>query len=243
MLSDLKLVKLLAVIMLAVLTAAAQSGPVVLKSPNGALEISIATVRGQLAYQVTFRGQAVIEWSNLGLTMEDSPALGPALRVVSSQASSKDETWTAVAGKANPIRNHYNAVTVQTLETAANGRRLEMEARAYDDGVAFRYIVPEQSSAKELRVLNEATQFRFAKDANTIALISRGFQTSNEDDYHQLTISALHPEYLVNLPVLVEVPGIAWVGLTEADIEDYSSLFVATSGGYLRRASRPAWRT
>ena len=44
MLSDLKLVKILALVLLAVLTAAAQSGPVVLKSPNGALEISIATV-------------------------------------------------------------------------------------------------------------------------------------------------------------------------------------------------------
>ena len=241
MLSDLKLVKLVAPILLAVLTAAAQSGPVVLKSPNGALEISMATVRGQtvqaaggqLAYRVTFRGQPVIEWSNLGLTMEGAPALGPAVRVVSSQASSQDDTWNSPAGKANPIRNHYNAVTVQTVETAANGRRLAMEARAYDDGVAFRYVVPEQPSMKELRVLNESTQFRFVKDANTIALISRGFQTSNEDDYHELTISALHPEYLINLPVLVEVPGIAWVGLTEADIEDYSSLFVATSGGIL----------
>ena len=240
MLSDLKLVKLVAPILLAVLTAAAQSGPVVLKSPNGALEISMSTVRGQtvqadgqLAYRVTFHSQPVIEWSNLGLTMEGAPALGPALRVVSSQASSQDDTWNSPAGKANPIRNHYNAVTVQTVETAANGRRLVMEARAYDDGVAFRYVVPEQPSMKELRVLNESTQFRFLKDANTIALISRGFQTSNEDDYHELTISALHPEYLINLPVLVEVPGIAWVGLTEADIEDYSSLFVATSGGIL----------
>ena len=129
-------------------------------------------------------------------------------------------------GKANPIRNHYNAVTVQTVETAANGRRLVMEARAYDDGVAFRYVVPEQPSVKELRILNESTQFRFSKDANTFSLISRGFQTSNEDDYHELTIGGLHPEYLVNLPLLLEVPGIAWVGLTEADIEDYSSLFV-----------------
>ena len=241
MLSDLKLVKLSALIVLAVLTAAAQTGPVVLKSPNGAVEISIATVRGQtvqagggqLAYKVTFRGQPVIGWSNLGLTIEGAPALGPALRVGSSQPSSQDDTWTSAAGKANPIRNHYNAVTVQTVETAATGRRLSIEARAYDDGVAFRYIVPEQPSVKELRVLNESTQFHFAKDANTVALISRGFQTSNEDDYHELTISALHPEYLINLPLLVEVPGIAWVGLTEADIEDYSSLFVATSNGVL----------
>jgi alpha-glucosidase len=238
MLCDLKIVKVLALVLLAALTAAAQTGPVVLKSPNGALEISIATVRGQsvqeaggqLAYSVAFRGQPVIEWSNLGLAMEGSPALGPAVRIESSQASSLDETWTSVQGKANPIRNHYNAVTVQTVETAADGRRLVMEARAYDDGVAFRYVVPEQPSVKELRILSESTQFRFSKDADTFSLISRGFQTSNEDDYHELAISGLHPEYLVNLPFLVKVPGIAWVGLTEAHIEDYSSLFVTASG-------------
>ena len=129
---------------------------------------------------------------------------------------------------------------MQTVETAANCRRLVMEARAYDDGVAFRYVLPEQPSMKDVRILNEATQFRFSKDANTISLISRGFQTSNEDDYHELAISGLHPEYLVNLPVLVNVPGIAWVGLTEADIENYSSLFVTAAGGTL--AARLATR-
>ena len=239
MLSGLKLLKLLALLLLAVLAAAAQTGPVVLTSPNGALEISIATVRGQavqtaggqLAYRVAFRGQPVLQWSNLGLILEGSPALGPAVRIESSQPSSQDETWTAVQGKASRIRNHYNAVSVETVETAANGRRLVVEARAYDDGVAFRYVVPEQPSIKELRILNEATQFRFSRFANTLSLISRGFETSNEDDYHELTIGGLHPEYLVNLPVLVEVPGVAWVGLTEADIENYSSLFVTAAGG------------
>src|ERR1039457_6306749 len=140
--SNLKIVKLLALVPLTALTAAAQAGPVVLKSPNGALEISIATLRGQsvqteggqLAYRVAFRGQAVLELSNLGLAIESAPALGPAVRIESSQPSSQDETWNSVAGKANPIRNRYNAVTVQTVETAAGGRRLSIEARAFDDG-------------------------------------------------------------------------------------------------------------
>jgi alpha-glucosidase len=236
MLHDLKILKILALVLLAALTAAAQA---VRTSPNGAIEISIATVRGQsvhveggqLAYRVTFHGRPVLEWSDLGLILDGSPALGPAVRIESSRNSSYDETWTAVAGKTSSIRNHYNAVTVQTVETAASARRLVLEARAYDDGVAFRYVVPEQPSIKELRILNEATQFRFSKFANTLSLISRGFETSNEDDYHELTIGGLHPEYLVNLPVLVEVPGVAWVGLTEADIENYSSLFVTAAGG------------
>jgi len=248
--SDPKLVKILALVLLTVLTASAQTGPVVLQSPNQALEISIATVRGQsvqaaggqLAYRVTFRGQPVLEWSNLGLAVEGAPALGPAVRIESSQASSQDETWTPVAGKANPIRDHYNAVTVQTVETVAMGRRLAIEARAYDDGVAFRYLVPEQPAVKELRILNESTQFRFSKDANAFALISRGFQTSNEDDYHELAISGLHPEYLVNLPLLLEVPGVAWVGLTEADIEDYANLYVTASAAARTLTARLAPR-
>jgi alpha-glucosidase len=129
------------------------------------------------------------------------------------------------------------------VETAAAaGRRLVIEARAYDDGVAFRYVVPDQPSVKELRILNESTQFRFSKEANTLALISRGFQTSNEDDYHELTIGGLHPEYLVNLPLLLELPGVAWVGLTEADLEDYPNLYVTASSAARTLSARLATR-
>jgi alpha-glucosidase len=208
-------------------TGAAETSPVVLKSPDGALEMSIGTVRdGQLAYRVAFRGKPVIEWSNLGLEIEGAPVLGAAVAIESSQASSADQTWNSVAGKANPIRDHYNGVTVQTAETTAGGRRLAIEARAYNDGVAFRYFVPEQPSLKQMRITNEATEFRFPTDATTWSLILRDFQTSSEDDYHELTIRGLHPEYLVGLPVLLEVPGVAWVGLSEAYIDDWAGLFV-----------------
>jgi len=201
--------------------------PPTVKSPNGALEMSIGTVRdGQLAYRVTFREKVVIDWSDLGLAIDGAPVLGAAVRIESAETSSADETWTSVAGKANPIRNHYNAVTVQAVETAAGGRRLAIEARAYDDGVAFRYVVPEQPALKEMRITNEATEFRFPTDPTTWSLILRDFQTSSEDDYHELTVRGLHPEYLIGLPVLIDVPGVAWVGLTEAYIDDWAGLFV-----------------
>ncbi len=210
----------------AMLTGTVASPPTV-KSPNGALEMSIGTVRdGQLAYRVVFRGKPVIDWSNLGLAIEGAPVLGSAVRIESAETSSADETWNSVAGKANPIRNHYNAVTVQTVETGAGGRRLAIEARAYDDGVAFRYVVPEQPAVKEMRIANEATEFRFPTDPTTWSLILRDFQTSSEDDYHELTVRGLHPEYLIGLPVLIDVPGVAWVGLTEAYIDDWAGLFV-----------------
>src|SRR5271167_2374889 len=223
---------------------------VALKSPDGALELSIATVGGQpasvaqlsthavhieasdgqLAYRVTFRGKPVLDWSNLGLTIQGGPVLGSAVRIESSKTSASDTTWKSIAGKADPIRDHYNAVIVETVETAPSGRRLAIEARAYDDGIAFRYSIPEQPALKELSITDEATQFRFHKDPTTWSLILRDFQTSNEDDYHELTIQGLHPEYLIGLPMLVEVPGTAWIGLTEAYIDDWAGLFLHTTG-------------
>src|ERR1019366_6261691 len=112
--------RVLAIVVVAlptVFTAGGQTMPVTLKSPNGALEISIATLRGrnpdagggQLAYSIVFRGQPVLEWSNLGLLLEGAPTLGPAVRIATSQQSSQDETWKPVHGKASPIRNQYNA--------------------------------------------------------------------------------------------------------------------------------------
>jgi alpha-glucosidase len=245
MFSTLKLALSLALLAGAAVPLAAQTGPVVLKSPDGALEMSIATMprgvrpgapvgnapaeSGQLAYRVVFRGKLMMDWSTLGLQFEDSSVLGSAVKITSPAQSAADATWKSVQGKANPIRDHFNAVTVQAVETGAPERKLTLEARAYDDGVAFRYIVPEQAAVKEARILNEVTQFRFTKDARTFPLISRGFQTSNEDDYHELSLSGLHPEYLINLPLLVNVPGVGWLGLTEADLEDYPNLFVTAT--------------
>jgi len=232
--SQLNFVVLAELALIAALPVAAQTSQSVLRSPQGDLELTIATVRGQavqeaggqLAYRVTFRGKPVLEWSNLGLAIEGAPVLGAAVRIESSQPFNHDETWKSVAGKTNPIRDHYNAMAVQTVETAANGRRMAVEARAYDDGVAFRYSVPDQPGLKDLRITNEATQFHFSKDATTWSLILEDFQTGSEDDYHEIPIQGLNAKNLVGLPVLLEVPGVAWVGLTEADIDDYAGLFV-----------------
>jgi alpha-glucosidase len=209
------------------MVALLQAAPAALKSPDGALEIAFSTQNdGQLVYRVALRGQPVIDWSRLGLDIQGGPLLGAEVRILSSEPSQGDETWSAPHGKANPIRNHYNALTVRTSETGRRARRLDIEARAYDDGVAFRYVVPEQPAIREMRLAAEATQFRLSKDGTTFPLILRGYRTSYEDDYHELPISGIHPENLVALPLLMEVPGVAWVALTEAHIENYAGLYV-----------------
>lgn len=214
--------------------AAPQAGQASVRSPSGELEIAIATLSGgapsesggQLAYRVSYRGQAVLDWSRLGLEIQGAAPLGAQVQIQSSEPAQGDTTWKPVHDKAGSIRDHYNAATVRTRETARLGRRLEVEARAYDDGVAFRYVIPQQPSLREMRVAQEATQFRPSKDATTYPLILRNYRTSYEDDYHELPLSGVHEDYLIALPLLMEVPGVAWVALTEADIDNWAGLYV-----------------
>ncbi|MBI3280046.1 MAG: glycoside hydrolase family 97 protein [Acidobacteria bacterium] len=221
-------------IVLAALAALPSPAQVALQSPDSRLEIQFATLAGgspsseggQLAYRVSFRGKPVVDWSNLALNLQGAEPLGTAVRILSSEAAKADETWQAPHGKARTIRNRYAAVTVRAVETRRRARSLTIEARAYDDGVAFRYFLPEQPAIRELRLAAEATEFRIARDATTYPLILRGYRTSYEDDYHQLPLSAIHPEYLVGLPLLMELPGVAWVALTEAHIDNYAGLYV-----------------
>lgn len=206
-------------------TAYAQADTTV-SSPDGAIQLKISVDGGQLMYEVAYRGKTVIEPSELGMDLQDQPSLGGSMHVISSRADRINETYRVPAGKSNPIHNVCNTLTVALQETVRPNRKLTIEARAYDDGVAFRYVVPNYGSETELRIVNEKTQFHFSKDATTYPLVLRGYQTSWEDNYRTVTVEGIHPESLVALPLLVDVPGVAWIAITEADIENYAGMFL-----------------
>jgi alpha-glucosidase len=209
--------------------ALAASAQTSVKSPDGQIEMSISTDGGQLGYSVTYRGKPVIARSVLGLDIQEQRPLGPGLRVTASRPGSVDETYNMPHGKSNPVRNRCQTLAVDLEETGAAGRRMTLEARAYDDGVAFRYLLPDQAALKTIRIANERTEFQFAKESVTYPLILQNFRTSYEDGYHAMPVSGIHPDQLVALPLLAEVPGAAWVAITEADIDNYAGMYLMHS--------------
>ena len=196
--------------------------------------MTISADGGPLTYAVSFHGKAVLSKSALGLDIQDQPNLGPNVRIVRAQPGSVDETYSMPHGKANPVRNVCNSLSIDVEEIRAPSRKLTLEARAYNDGVAFRYVVPNQPILTELRLAGEKTEFQFAKDATTYPLFLDGFRSSYEDDYHTVPLSGIHRELLIALPLLVELPGVAWVGVTEADIDNYAGMYLMHSGGQAR---------
>ena len=198
-------------------------------SPNGQIVFALSNGSSgagpaALHYSVDFRGKRLLDEGELGLDLQGLPALGTGMHYLGSKPGSADETYTIPVGKTKEVRDHYNSL-VADFE-GESGSKLSVEVRAFDDGVAFRYIVPEQPSIKSVRITGERTQFRYSKDATLYPLVVSGFQSSYEDDYQMRTVGSLHRDWLVALPLLAEVPGTGWVAITEADIDNYAGMYL-----------------
>lgn len=195
------------------------------KSPDGRIEFrlfdgppNMFTQLPHLAYQVDFNGRRLIDTSYVGFEIANQLPLGQ-----------KPGLVDVLRDTVNQAGNPYNEIVANYLQNGSLGRRMTMEARAFNDGVAFRYVVPPSAVLPRMQIESEMTQFAFAKDGDTYPLLVRGFQTGYAEGYSKITLSGIHEESLVALPFLVEQPGVGWAAVTEADLDEYA-------GMYLRRA-------
>ncbi|MBV8550848.1 MAG: glycoside hydrolase family 97 protein [Acidobacteriaceae bacterium] len=216
----------------------AQSNTLV-KSPDGRLAVTFETVDknqsvtvGQLVYSVTFNGKPLVDRSALSLDLQGQHPLGTRVEIVNTTPYQADETYRLITGKASTVRDHYNALRVDAAEKDYPGRKLTIEARAYDDAIAFRYVVPQQGPLDDYRLKQEKTEFRISRDATTYALLLPHYHTMYEAEYVRLKMSAfgggngLSQKLLVGLPLLMQVPGVGWMAITEADLEGNSSMYL-----------------
>ena len=74
------------------------------------------------------------------------PKLERGFRLEGVQRRSRDETWEQPWGERRFVRDRYKELRVRLVEKRADGRRLDVVFRAFDDGVGFRYEFPGQEA-------------------------------------------------------------------------------------------------
>jgi Glycosyl-hydrolase 97 N-terminal len=123
-------------------------------SPDGQVEfrLFIATEENnfsRIAYEVFYRGQPILKTSFMGLDIDvQEPLLGENAGLTS---------FSTTKGSV------YNSLIAKYMQNGSLGRLINVEARAYNDGVAFRYIIPPSTPLMEMRIVEEATEFQFAE--------------------------------------------------------------------------------
>jgi alpha-glucosidase len=183
-------------------------------------------------YRVSYGVAPVLADSPLGLDFEGAPALDHNLEITGTDRHSHDGTWTNPFGALRQVPDHYNQLRVSLHEKAAPGRQVDVIFRAYNEGAAFRYFLPQQSTMEKFTLMAENTGFCFARDASAFALNKGRFNTENEGEYLPTPLNAIKPASIINLPLLVEIPGGPWVALLEADLTDYAGMYVGGVPGF-----------
>ncbi|HEY0375955.1 MAG TPA: glycoside hydrolase family 97 protein [Pyrinomonadaceae bacterium] len=210
--------------------------PLKLVSPGSQLEITLAlNERGALAYSVSYRGQAVLIPSALGLEFKQGGLLSQGLRVTNVRRDERDENYTLAAGKTREARDHYNELTVSLEEQGAPRRKLELIFRAYDDGAAFRYRLPSQTAVKDFELAAERSEFRFPADLDCWALQLGSFTTSYEGEYDHIISDRIRADAVIGLPLVCRSRDERTTfALSESDLKDYAGLYFArvAGGGY-----------
>jgi alpha-glucosidase len=170
-------------------------------SPDGRLEFRLFVAQpegalwGRIGYQVFVAGKPLIAISWMGLDIRDQePFLGENPGFMSSDMSSN-------------ARGHYNSLVAHYMQNGSLGRRLDVEIRAYNDGVAFRYVIPKSTPLEEILVRDEATEFNFAQSG---------------------AINHLEAKPDFDLPFIVEQPGVGWVAIAEAGAQSKSAKYPRT---------------
>ena len=236
----------LGLLLLAGSTGSAQqailSGRKSVKSPDGAIELTMQA-NGPLTYSVTVDGRPVLIPSKLGLRFKDGVTLGANTVLVRVEREETNSIREDTLGIRREVRDHHNELRVFLAEQSAGSRPFEIIVRMFNDGVAFRYVLPAAPAAANQNFVLEQEQTQFTFPNNFVCFAGEnentgtsnnpvGFVGSQEMNFNSTTLAELPIKTVRGAPLLVKT-GPAYVSLAESDLRDWAGMWfsrVATLG-------------
>jgi len=210
-------------------------------SPDGKLTLVVSDTAG-LRYRVELDGKPLLADSVLGLAFADGTTLGPTARIADTKTSARNATWDDPLGQRRTVPDRFRELRLTLKEGCSPARTFALVARAYDEGVAFRYDLPEASGLGEFTLQRELTEFRFPADYRAWP----GDESAcAENTYRESKLSGIPQQspdkrnagqpFRSVLPLLVETPA-AYVAVAESDLLDWAGMFLSGTGETAVRA-------
>ena len=132
-----------------------------LQSPDGTIGLEFRLdEQGTPTYHVTKDRQLILDWSKLGIASQEYD-LTQGFSITNTATNAVNKSWETVWGEERTIHDQHNELIVGLKHQS--GLKMKIAFRVYNDGLAFRYIFPKQSS-KSLTITDEATEYRFVSD-------------------------------------------------------------------------------
>ncbi len=205
-------------------------------SPEGKNKIQFELVDSAPKYSVRHGKTEVITPSDMGFLLKDSD-LSKNFEITKVNNSSFDETWEQVWGEKKKIRNHYNQMVVQLQQKSGEKRKLEIQFRAYDDGIAFRYVYPKQNTKDSIFIMDEKTTFNLKEDGKAW-WIPAYRENRYEYLYQNSPVSTLDT---VHTPLTIESNSGLKLSFHEANLIDFASMTLVNTTGTQLKSDLVPW--
>jgi DUF1680 family protein len=175
-----------------------------IKSPDKNIELNVYQNKTNITYSIQYKGKEIIKPSSLGL-VSTTGDLHQGLKLTGTSGIEKlSDEYELFTGKKSQVNYTANKTTIHLSD--AGGRKLNIIFQVSNDGVAFRYHIPEAGS-NLISIKEEKTSFVF--DTTTIAFLQpmqvakTGFEKTNP---------AYEDNYLQHIPAGTPSPsGVGWV--------------------------------
>jgi len=199
-----------------------------LKSPDKNTGITLElNESGTLFYSINSHGIRALDLSLTGVDIADSTLdFNSGLVFVKDKKRVIDETYTLPTGKTSTYHNRANE-SVFTFRNNHN-REFNIICRAYNDGIAFRYMI---ESTDSITVKKERTRFNIPEGTLTWMM---DYTQNYENLYHERLLDTIGNKSL-SFPALMHIEEQLWMLVTEACVYDQPAthLYKADTGNEL----------
>jgi len=192
-------------------------------SPDGKVRFEILPrEQARLSYRVTFRNQPVIEASALGVVI-DGVDLCQGVEAGKTERYRLNERY-AWRGVHSEAINRCNGAKL-SLKHAKSGAGFTLEARAFNDGIAFRFVAP--GDGKQ-RVPDETTAFTLPPGS---AVWYHDFEGHYEAMHARKEIAEVKAGEWAAPPLTFKLPKDAgYASITEAALINYAGMGLQADG-------------
>jgi alpha-glucosidase len=203
-------------------------------SPDQAISLSVDSDQdGRIFYSVERNGKPLINRSMLGFILTDSTGMVRGFGTDGMPAkASGNERWEQPWGERRFVQNTYNEMTVRFKQKAGLQRVLGLRFRLFNDGIGFRYEIPDQPNLKVMNIAEELTEFSVASPGT--AWWVAGLEWNREEQIYQKT--PIDGVSTAQTPITMRLDDGTHLSFHEAALTDYA-------GYYLKRADGRLFRT
>jgi len=188
-----------------------------LLSPNGKLGLILREVEhAGLQYCLLIEDDTLVSFSSLGLEFADQNDFTHNLNISSVNKTTVDEKLAVTFGERNSVPNQYRELTINLTKQDTPNRELSVVFRLLDEGLAFRYEIPDNGNEEDsLTLLGELTCFAFTRPFQAY------YEEGHEGVYELISIDEFPGKS--EIPLLIEHDN-GYLILNEGALENYPRL-------------------